>query len=133
MKLNHLKLKQKREDALLSQENMAYLLGINQSIYNRIENGKTKLKMEHVPHISKIFNAKPEEILKELTGCNFNNSITEHAENNQNIGIQINQDQLMADFLKEKQNTISLQQETIQVLKITITVLQDEIERLKTM
>nr|MBP6411522.1 hypothetical protein [Pseudarcicella sp.] len=61
------------------------------------------------------------------------NSITEHAENNQNIGIQINQDQLMADFLKEKQNTISLQQETIQVLKITITVLQDEIERLKTM
>ncbi len=54
----------------LSQENMAFELGISQKSYSNIENGKTKLKVEMICKIAVILEVSPELICPFSKKCN---------------------------------------------------------------
>jgi transcriptional regulator with XRE-family HTH domain len=82
-----------------SQEFMAELLEMEHSSYNRLENGKQKLKMEDIPKIAKALNKTHEEILSELTGWSLNNSNHDNAQNNQNLVINMQDKDLLVLLL----------------------------------
>ncbi len=53
----------------LSQENMAYELGISQKSYSNLENGKTKLKVETIYKIAVILEISPKLICPFSENC----------------------------------------------------------------
>lgn len=56
MNFNYSYLRKIRLEAHLTQEYLAYVLGMSQSHYNRLENGKLKLQVEYISKIAKAFN-----------------------------------------------------------------------------
>jgi len=92
-------LRKLRIESDLTQENMGDMMKMEQSSYSRLENGKTKLKMEHIPKIAKAINKSLEEIIIRLSGCTFINS-TIDTSTNQNI--VINDAEMLKILLKEK-------------------------------
>ncbi|MBL0302268.1 MAG: helix-turn-helix transcriptional regulator [Cytophagaceae bacterium] len=100
-----------------SQEFMADKLGMDHSSYNRLENGKQKLKMEDIPKIATAFNKSKEEILTELTGWTLNNSNHDNSQNNQNLIINLEDKELLIQLLKDKDKLISLLEEKITFLE----------------
>ena len=92
-------LRKLRIESDFTQENMGDMMKMEQSSYSRLENGKTKLKMEHIPKIAKAINKSLEEIIIRLSGCTFINS-TIDTSTNQNI--VINDAEMLKILLKEK-------------------------------
>jgi transcriptional regulator with XRE-family HTH domain len=58
----------------LTQENVAYELGISQKAYSNLENGKTCLSQENLLKLSKIFNVTPDVFCKNSCECHTSNS-----------------------------------------------------------
>jgi transcriptional regulator with XRE-family HTH domain len=106
-----------------SQEFMAELLEMEHSSYNRLENGKQKLKMEDIPKIAKALNKTHEEILSELTGWSLNNSNHDNAQNNQNLVINMQDKDILLCLLAEKDKLINEKSLIIELLQEKIRVL----------
>lgn len=68
------KLRSLRLERELSQENIAFELGISQKAYSKIENGQTSLNHDKLIQIAKIFEVSPKEICPIHSECNKNNS-----------------------------------------------------------
>lgn len=62
-------IRNKRRALDLSQEYIAFELGISQKAFSDIENGKTKLTSIMLSNISKILNVKPSDICPILDEC----------------------------------------------------------------
>ena len=67
MKLHEL-LKKYRKDQALTQEQMAYRIGINRCLYNQIENGKTDIGVTTIQKIAKVLKIDPSRITEILKG-----------------------------------------------------------------
>jgi transcriptional regulator with XRE-family HTH domain len=100
-------LRKLRNQINYSQEFMAELLEMEHSSYNRLENGKQKLKMEDIPKIAKALEKTKEEILSELTGWSLINSNHDNAQNNQNLVINLQDKDLLLSLLSEKDKLIN--------------------------
>jgi len=68
------KLRKLRLQKGLSQENIAFELGISQKSYSNIENGITILKHEHILLLSKILDTTLDNICPISKQCNCNSS-----------------------------------------------------------
>ncbi len=66
------KLRELRLQKGLSQENIAFELGISQKSYSDIENGKTELKHKKIIQLAKILNTTPDKICPISKQCNCN-------------------------------------------------------------
>jgi transcriptional regulator with XRE-family HTH domain len=127
MKLSNDALKIIRNQAKLSQEEMADRMNILQSKYNRLETGKTAIKHEDIPVIAKAVGKNYEEILGQLAGCTINNSINDTAQNNQNTVINVIEKTPNDDrdiIIETQKQAIESQKQTIESQSITINVLQ---------
>jgi transcriptional regulator with XRE-family HTH domain len=127
MKLSNDALKIIRNQAKLSQEEMADRMNILQSKYNRLETGKTAIKHEDIPVIAKAVGKNYEEILGQLAGCTINNSINDTAQNNQNTVIKVVEKTPNDD----KDIIIDTQKQAIAALNITVQVLNNKIAELE--
>jgi transcriptional regulator with XRE-family HTH domain len=116
-------LRKLRNQINYSQEFMAELLEMEHSSYNRLENGKQKLKMEDIPKIAKALNKTHEEILSELTGWSLNNSNHDNAQNNQNLVINMQDKDILLSLLAEKDKLINEKSLIIELLQEKIRVL----------
>lgn len=72
----------KREEARISQEAIAFKLGISQAAYSKIESGKTKIKVEQLYTIADFLDISIYEILPP--------SLANDISNNLLLGIAIN-------------------------------------------
>jgi transcriptional regulator with XRE-family HTH domain len=126
MKLSNDALKIIRNQAKLSQEEMADRMNILQSKYNRLETGKTAIKHENIPAIAKAVGKNYEEILGQLAGCTINNSINDTAQNNQNTVINV----VKKTPNDDKDIIIETQKQAISALNITVQVLSNKIAEL---
>jgi transcriptional regulator with XRE-family HTH domain len=114
----HEKVKFFREAKGLSQEAIAYRLGIEQSQYSRRENGQVKFSIDEVVAISKILNLDISELVSEQTVV-FNSSNQSGGSFGQYINIP---ESLIIQYeqrLKEKDEMISLLKNVIENLKNT--------------
>ena len=116
-------LRKLRNQINYSQEFMAELLEMEHSSYNRLENGKQKLKMEDIPKIAKALEKSKEEILSELTGWSLNNSNHDNAQNNQNLVINMQDKDLLLLLLNEKDKLIKEKSLIIELLQEKILML----------
>lgn len=66
------RLRQLRLQKGLSQENIAFELGISQKSYSNIENGKTELKLNIISQLAKILETSPYKICPNSKHCNCN-------------------------------------------------------------
>lgn len=66
------KLRTLRQQNGLSQENIAFELGISQKAYSDIENGKTELKLVVIYKLAKILKTTPDNICPASGQCNCN-------------------------------------------------------------
>jgi transcriptional regulator with XRE-family HTH domain len=111
----HQKVKIFRESNNLSQENMAYELGLNQSQYSRRENGIIKFDAEEIGKIAVIFCVSTDELL--------NDKITILDTTRSKSSVQTNLDlakELLAQYedrLKEKDLLIEILRERILFLE----------------
>lgn len=117
-------LRKLRNQINYSQEFMAELLEMEHSSYNRLENGKQKLKMEDIPKIAKALNKTHEAILSELTGWSLNNSNHDNAQNNQNLVINMQDKDMLVLLLNEKDNLINEKCKTVALLEEKIKFLE---------
>jgi transcriptional regulator with XRE-family HTH domain len=79
MKTN--KLKEIRVLKGLTQENIAFELGISQKAYSDIENGKVCIKTEKLKKITEILEIGPSEICLNACECDLNNDVFKKIEN----------------------------------------------------
>jgi transcriptional regulator with XRE-family HTH domain len=138
MTLNNDALRKIRIKAGFSQETMADLMNVRQSTYNRLENGKTKLKMEHIPKIASAVEKTQEEVLSQLSGCAISTTNNDNAQYNQNLVVNISDEKNLQKFLAEKDRYIISQaeqlkakDETIKTQASIIVLLQTELDKLK--
>jgi transcriptional regulator with XRE-family HTH domain len=117
MNFNNDNLRKLRLNSNLTQENMADIMDIEHSAYNRLENGKLKLKMEHIPKIAKAFSKKEDDILKELMGWAVNTSNHDNAQNNQNLVINVQDKDFITSLIIEKDNLIKEKAKVIELLE----------------
>lgn len=66
-----------RNEKGLSQEYVAFQLGISQKSYSDIENGKTKMKNETLLKIAEILEVKPSEICSISDNCSCSEELQE--------------------------------------------------------
>lgn len=116
-------LRKLRNQINYSQEFMAELLEMEHSSYNRLENGKQKLKMEVIPKIAKALEKSKEEILSELTGWSLSNSNHDNAQNNQNLVINMQDKDILLSLLAEKDKLINEKSLIIGLLQEKILLL----------
>ena len=127
MKLSHDALRKMRIEAKLSQEQMADRMNIQQSKYNRLENGKTEIKHEQVSKIAEAIDKTYEETLGQLTGCTITTTNNDNAQNNQNF-VYYDVDKKVLD---EKDIIIETQKQALSALNMTIKVLHNKITELE--
>ena len=116
-----------RIEAKLSQEQMADRMNIQQSKYNRLENGKTEIKHEQVSKIAEAIDKTYEETLGQLTGCTITTTNNDNAQNNQNF-VYYDVDKKVLD---EKDIIIETQKQALSALNMTIKVLHNKITELE--
>ena len=124
MNFIHVNLRKLRNQINYSQEFMAELLEMEHSSYNRLENGKQKLKIEDIPKLAKALGKTKEEILSELIGWSLNNSYHNNAQNNQNLVIKTQDKDLWILLLNEKENLIKEKCKTVELLEEKIKMLE---------
>ena len=61
-------LKKYRMDQALTQEQMAYKIGINRCLYNRLENGETKVGAKTIQKVAKVLKIDPSQVKDLLKG-----------------------------------------------------------------
>jgi transcriptional regulator with XRE-family HTH domain len=130
MMLSNFVLQNLRREAKYSQEYMADLMKIDQGTYNRLENGKIKLRMEHIPKIAKAINKSEDEILNRLKQYRFDESNT--STSCSTTVVSESEKDLLYQILIEKERSIVSKDELIKSQSMTILLLQGEIERLRT-
>ncbi|MDD3723398.1 MAG: helix-turn-helix transcriptional regulator [Lutibacter sp.] len=69
MKKHNCSIRNFRNEKGLSQEYVAFQLGVSQKSYSDIENGKTKMKNEMLLKIAEILEVKPSEICSISENC----------------------------------------------------------------
>jgi transcriptional regulator with XRE-family HTH domain len=131
MTLSNHALQKIRKEANYSQENMADLMKIDQGTYNRLENGKIKLRMDHILKIAKALNKSEDDILNRLKGCVFNNSVSDTTQTNQYLLVNHSEKEYLQQLLIEKERVLNSKEKLIKSQSITIFLLQAEIERLR--
>ncbi|MFC0426583.1 helix-turn-helix protein [compost metagenome] len=72
MKICGQNIRKMRRDRDLTQEYMAFEMGISQKAYSDIENSKVKINLEILTKISNILNIKPSEICSISHKCGTN-------------------------------------------------------------
>ena len=72
MKLCNYTLRKMRIHYSLSQEQMADNMNISQASYNRLETGKTKIKVEHLALLADIYNLSLNEVWRKLSNPEVN-------------------------------------------------------------
>jgi transcriptional regulator with XRE-family HTH domain len=115
MKLND-KVKHLRESKRLSQENVAFELGLNQSQYSRRESGNINFSPEELEQLSKLLEVSMDELFSNDSVV-FNNNNQRGGYFGQNIEIPT---QLIEQYelrLKEKDDLICSLKENIELLK----------------
>ena len=115
MKL-HEKVKFYRESKRISQESIAYELGLNQSQYSRRENGSIKFNSEEIALLGKLLEVNPSELFGE-DSIILNNNHQQGGNFAQYIALP---DELIQQYeirLKEKDELIQLLKENIELLK----------------
>ena len=127
MKLSHDALRKMRVEAKLSQEQMADRMNIQQSKYNRLENGKTEIKHEQVSKIAEAVGKTYEETLGQLTGCVITTTNNDDAHSNQNF-VYYDVDKKVLD---EKDVIIETQKQALSALNMTIKILHNKIAELE--
>jgi transcriptional regulator with XRE-family HTH domain len=127
MKLSHDALRKMRIEAKLSQEQMADRMNIQQSKYNRLENGKTEIKHEQVSKIAEAVGKTYEDTLGQLTGFTITTTNNDNAQNNQNF-VYYDVDKKVLD---EKDVIIETQKQALSALNMTIKVLHNKIAELE--
>lgn len=104
-----------RKEKKLTQENIAFELGISQEAYGKLENGKTKLNIDHLEGLSKVFEMDLMEMLlydsekyhiKEVKdkATGVNNGTIEHT------GLDVKQQEL---YLKQIEQLLAHNQQLI--------------------
>ncbi len=127
MNFNNDNLRRLRTQANFSQEYMAEMLNMEHSSYNRLENGKQKLKLEEIPKIAKALGLTYGEVLRELTNWPFNDLQPVNdsgSENNNNTNL-FDKD-LMVLLLNEKDSLIREKSEMVELLKGKIELLKKQ-------
>ncbi|MBM7421611.1 MULTISPECIES: helix-turn-helix domain-containing protein [Chryseobacterium] len=72
MKICGQNIRKMRRDRDLTQEYMAFEMGISQKAYSDIENSKVKINLEILTKVSNILNIKPSEICSISHKCGTN-------------------------------------------------------------
>ncbi|NBA86607.1 helix-turn-helix domain-containing protein [Emticicia sp. CRIBPO] len=126
MNFNNDNLRRLRIQASFSQEYMAEMLNMEHSSYNRLENGKQKLKVEEIPKIARALSITYEEVLRELTGWPLNNV---NPFNQNSVSNKLDKDFLIL-LLNEKDNLIKEKSKMVELLEEKIEMLekQNEVE-----
>jgi transcriptional regulator with XRE-family HTH domain len=130
MNFNNDNLRRLRIQASFSQEYMAEMLHMEHSSYNRLENGKQKLKIEEIPKIARALSITYEEVLRELTGWPLNNGNAFDDPGDQNsVSNKLDKDLLIL-LLNEKDNLIKEKSKMVELLEEKIEMLekQNEVE-----
>jgi transcriptional regulator with XRE-family HTH domain len=115
----HEKVKFFRETKRLSQENVAYELGLNQSQYSRRESGAIKFNVEEIDKLSKILEVSANELFGDETVI-FNNNDQKGGNFAQFISTP---NELIEQYelrIKEKEEIIQLLKDKIDLLEKTI-------------
>ncbi len=115
MKL-HEKVKYYREIKRLSQESMAFELGLNQSQYSRRENGSIKFDSEEISNLSKILDVSASELFGDEAVI-FNNT----NQSGGNFGQYV---QLPEELIKQYETRLKEKDEMIQFLKERLQLLE---------
>jgi transcriptional regulator with XRE-family HTH domain len=107
----HEKIKEIREFKKISQEVIAYELGLDQSQYSRRENGEIKFVVDEIELISKILDTKISQLYGEETnvfnlnvqkGGNFGQYISVPEKLIEQYEIRLLEKEKLIDFLKEQ-------------------------------
>jgi transcriptional regulator with XRE-family HTH domain len=107
------KVKFYRETKRLSQENIAFELGLNQSQYSRRESGVIKFTAEEIEKLSKSLDVSPNELFSDETVV-FNNSNQTGGNFGQYISTPIDLVNQYELRIKEKDEVISLLKDKIE-------------------
>lgn len=130
MKLHNHLLRNLRFELGFSQELMSLLMETKQTTYHRLETGKTKLKMEHIPKIAKASQQTEEDILSKLRGCTITTSNHDNATENQNLVLHLKEDNApFQQILEEKERFIQSQTSIIELQQFEINRLKDELAK----
>lgn len=87
----HANLQKLRSKLDLSQEEMAYELGMSKNGYGKLERGESKITVEHLQNIANVFNIDIADLLKEdreftlLLGDNYTNCANKYYDNAQEL------------------------------------------------
>lgn len=102
-----------RFDLGVSQETMAENIGVSQSTYNRIENGKRKINMDDLDKIAKATGKDKKELFEKLVGggITVKNTIN-NAHDNQSV-VNIANDEYFHLLLEEKEKRIFEKEEQL--------------------
>ena len=115
MKL-HEKVKFYRESKRISQESIAYELGLNQSQYSRRENGSIKFNSEEIALLGKLLEVNPSELFGE-DSIILNNNHQQGGNFAQYIALPNELIQQFEVRIKEKDQLIQLLKENIELYK----------------
>ena len=108
------RIKKVREGKNYSQTYLAERLGISQKAYSKIENGETKLSVDHLLKISEVLEVSVNELLSAESLSIYNNYHTHNGE-----GIVVNKhtsekmEELYEKLLRAKDNEIELLREKL--------------------
>lgn len=104
----------------ITQECIADMINKSHSSYNRLENGKTKLGLNHLSKIAKAMNMTEEEILKAVSGNTITTTNSDNAQNNQNLVINFSIDQKIIKLLEENNKVIEFLSQKLDGINITL-------------
>ncbi len=120
-----------RHEAKYSQELMADLMKMDQGTYNRLENGKIRLRFEHIPKIAEAINKSVDEIFSRFKGMLQINFKNDTAQSNQNFVVNLEEKDFLKQLVEEKERIITSKDELIKTQASTIHLLEYEIRILK--
>jgi transcriptional regulator with XRE-family HTH domain len=112
----HEKIKFHREKKGISQDNLAYRLGIEQSQYSRRENGQAKFSIDEIAKIAQILEVELGELFADQTVV-FNNSNQSGGHFGQYVQVSEKLIEQYEERLKEKDMIIQLLKEQLNMLK----------------
>lgn len=120
MILNSAKLKKYRDAKLLTQEEIAYNLGVSQTTVSEWEKKDSNVKLEHIINLSKVLDVGLEDIINEPGSIiNINNQNNNKISSNAVVGFNV------------QTQIIDLQSDLIKQLKKQILSLEEELSKLK--
>ena len=127
MNLRYEKIRQKRKELGLSQENIAHEMGIDQSLYCKIENGEVTANLKKVQRIAELLSLEIEDIVDKNANYFHNN---DHSVNNNIIEELHNHNDI--EFFKKMFESYQLKSEELSQRYLEIISLKNlEIQNLK--